>query len=58
MLADGFLHPHHVVPLAEFIGAVMEFAHVFEAKMLMELHAVLRQVFILNFRIGDTGVEI
>jgi hypothetical protein len=39
MLADGLLHPRHIVPAAEFIGAALESSDEAKAHALVKSHA-------------------
>ena len=58
MLSDQLLHPDHIIPASKLIPALIELSDHAIAKMRMEFHAIVRQVFVLLRRIGDTGVHI
>lgn len=58
MLAQRFLHPRHIVPRAEFIGAMGEPPHRSKAQMGVEGHTVAGQIGVVVIGIGDAGVEI
>lgn len=58
VLAQRFLHPRHIVPRAEFIGAMGEPPHRSKAQMGVESHAVAGQIGVVVIGIGDAGVEV
>ena len=58
VITDHFFHPHHIVPAAKFIAALMEFPDHGIAKMFMELDAVSGKIFIIHLGTGNAGIEI
>ena len=58
MLADKLLHPNHAIPAVEFISALSAAADHPVAEMRVEIRAVFRQIFVLNFWIGYAGVHV
>ena len=58
MFADHFLHPDHVIPFIELVATLLKCSHKFIPQMFMKMHAVVGQMFILLFRISNTGIEI
>ena len=58
MISYDLFHPNHVIPSTKFISAFMEGPNLGESKMLMKLLTVSGQVFILYYRITDTGIQV
>ena len=58
MFSDKFLHPHHIIPASKLVSALMECSNHMIAKSLMEMHAVLGQIFIIYLWIAYTGIDI
>ena len=58
MISDNFFHPDHIVPAVEFITAVMALANLSIAKTAMKLLAVPGQIFILDCRVSNTGIQV
>ena len=58
MTSKHFLHPDHMIPSAELTAAVMKLACFCIAHAGMEIHTVPGQVFVLGFRIADTGIKV
>ena len=58
VVGDGLFHPDHVVPGAEFVGAVVEGAHQAVAQVLVKMHAVVGQMGVRGVGVGDAGVEV
>lgn len=51
-------HPDHIVPVIEFIAALIKFPNKPVTQMLMKEYAVSGQIGILCFRISNAGVQI
>ena len=58
MLPRQLLHPDHVVPASEFVGALPEQARSAVAHVFVEIGAVGREVFVRLIRIGDARIEV
>ena len=58
MFSDKFFHPDHIIPASKLVSALMKCTHHMIAKPLMEMHAVLGQIFIIYLRIAYTGIDI
>lgn len=49
-------HPHHVIPVSEFVTAFAEFANSLKSEMFVKFNAVARQIFVFGHRTSDTGI--
>ena len=58
VLAQKFLHPHHVVPAVKFISALVKLPYQTVSAFLMESHAVIGEIFILPLGVGDAGLQV
>lgn len=60
MRSDVLFHPYHVIPAVELIAALCKSSDHGVAHVLMELHAVFYQEFIVTIarRKGDAGVDV
>ena len=58
MLPNHLLHPDHVIPSIKLIAALLKCAYQFVTQMLMEMHAVVGQMFILMLCVGNAGIQI
>ena len=58
MFPDHLLHPDHVIPSIELIAALLKCAHQFISQMLMKMHTVICQMFVLMLCIGNAGIQI
>lgn len=56
--SDNFLHPRQIVVATELHSATTEGADEAVAHALVEAHAILREILVLLFGVGDAGVEI
>ena len=58
MFSDDFLHPNYVIPLPEFLSALVEVRHLHVTHLLVEMHTVLCQMLVLRIDLGNAGIEI
>lgn len=58
MFPQHFFHPDHVVPLPEFVGAVVEGAYQRVAHVFVEFLAAVVQVGAARFWRSDAGVDV
>jgi len=58
LVATMSIEPNHIVPASELLSALVEMSYFLVAKLLMEVDAVLRQIFILGLDERDTGIHV